>query len=70
MKCIKQQASGHIYPKQATLRKEVCTMKDKDMKKLISRAGEEGSRNSQKIKSLEYKMDFGSVAATVSMSLN
>ena len=45
-------------------------MKDKDIKKLISRAGEEGSRKSQKIKSLEYKMDFGSVAATVSMSLN
>ncbi len=45
-------------------------MKDKDIKSLIKRAGEEGAKKSLKIKTLEYKMDFGSIDAIVSMSLN
>ena len=45
-------------------------MKDKDLKALIRKAGEEGSKKALKIKTLEYKMDFGSVDAIVSMSLN
>jgi hypothetical protein len=45
-------------------------MKEKDIKAMIKRAGEEGSKRSQKIKTLEYRMDFGTVSATVSMSLN
>ena len=45
-------------------------MKEKDLKELIRKAGEEGCKKSQKIKTLEYSMDFGTVAATVAMSLN
>ena len=42
----------------------------KYLKSLIRRAGEEGAKKSLKIKTLEYKMDFGSIDAIVSMSLN
>lgn len=45
-------------------------MKDKEIKELIRKAGEEGCKKAQKIKTLEYSMDFGTVTATVSMSLN
>ena len=45
-------------------------MKEKDLKELIRKAGEEGCRKAQKIKTLEYNMDFGTVSATVAMSLN
>lgn len=45
-------------------------MKDKELKDLIKKAGDEGSQKALKIKTLEYKMDFGTVDAIVSMSLN
>ena len=45
-------------------------MKDKEIKSMIKKAGEEGARRAQKIKTLEYKMNFGTVTATIAMSLN
>ena len=57
--------NGHISRQEGG-----AAMKEKDLKALIKKAGEEGSKKSQKIKTLEYRMDFGSVTATVSMSLN
>jgi len=45
-------------------------MDEKDLKLIIKKASNSAARTEMKIKMLEYRMDFGSLLAKVTMSMN
>jgi hypothetical protein len=45
-------------------------MTEQELKTLIEKAGEDAAQEEQKVKKIEYMMDFGSVAIMVNVSLN
>ena len=45
-------------------------MNEQDLKLIIKKASNSAAKEEMKIKMLEYKMDFGSLLAKVTMSMN
>ena len=52
------------------MEEEMVAMDERELKLIIKKASNEAAKEEMKIKMLEYKMDFGTLFAKVTMSLN